>query len=140
MLGIGVTNWPSYGVRVSGLTEFEIEASHIGVYKGTLAQGNGSHGLYITSGSFAGIGDRCNTFSGCGPGQGNVISGNGGWGIRMFGSGHQVSGNRIGTDSAGTFDMGNGLGGIYVGATATRSARWVRSRFRPRRRPSPRAT
>ncbi len=50
-------------------------------------------------------------------GQGNLISGNGGRGVRISGgnsAGALVRGNFIGTDSTGSFDVGNASDGIEV--------------------------
>ena len=48
------------------------------------------------------------------PGDGNVISGNDGPGIRVVDANASIQGNRIGTNTAGTGAVGNGLGGIEV--------------------------
>ena len=48
----------------------------------------------------------------------NLVSGNGGDGIRLTGSNHQVYGNFVGTDITGTIDFGNGNNGIYVAGAA----------------------
>ena len=58
-----------------------------------------------------------NTFGGTAAGAGNVISGNGGYGlvIQDFGGpgGTLIQGNRIGTDAAGGAALGNLLWGMY---------------------------
>ncbi|HSQ55986.1 MAG TPA: hypothetical protein VLM40_09575, partial [Gemmata sp.] len=46
----------------------------------------------------------------------NVISGNGNDGVLITGSGNLVQGNYIGTNAAGTADLGNGSAGVFVGA------------------------
>ena len=51
--------------------------------------------------------------------SGNLISGNGGWGIHFGGpadpvDGYQVSGNLIGTDLTGLAPLGNTAGGIFL--------------------------
>lgn len=52
-------------------------------------------------------------------GDRNVISGNLGNGIRSDGTGLSVVNNSIGTDTAGTLDLGNGENGVLLGDTAT---------------------
>jgi hypothetical protein len=60
---------------------------------------------------------------GAGPlGQGNLISGNGGWGVYVSGDGtdyNVVSGNYIGTDINGLSAMGNGYLGIEISGGAS---------------------
>ena len=57
---------------------------------------NGTGGLAILEGS------NTNTVGGTNPGDGNVISGNGGFGLKLDEvSGNLIQGNRIGTDAAG---------------------------------------
>ncbi len=59
---------------------------------------------------------------GTGPGDGNLISGNADDGIRIdenFGEPlaplrNRIQGNRIGTDAAGTADLGNHASGVHV--------------------------
>jgi hypothetical protein len=52
------------------------------------------------------------TIGGTAPGAGNVISGNSGIGIRIFGSNIRIEGNYIGTDTTGTIHLGNGSYGV----------------------------
>ena len=47
-------------------------------------------------------------------GHGNLISGNALFGLYLFGSGHTVEGNRIGTNATGTDDLANGGNGIQI--------------------------
>src|SRR5262249_35357789 len=50
-------------------------------------------------------------------GLGNVISANGSDGVRLRTAVNTVQGNRIGTDAAGTADLGNGLDGVHMSDT-----------------------
>ncbi|UCH87595.1 MAG: right-handed parallel beta-helix repeat-containing protein [Dehalococcoidia bacterium] len=62
-------------------------------------------------------GAHYNTIGGSSPGEGNVISGNGGSGVSIIGSGtngNVVMGNLIGTDASGTAAMGNGHYGVVI--------------------------
>lgn len=84
-----------------------------GAYIGTTTAGDAArpntlNGVFITS-------DTTNTFvGGTGQGQGNVISGNGGDGVRIEGSSTQVVGNTIGLQANRSAVVPNQLNGIYV--------------------------
>ena len=54
------------------------------------------------------------------PGAGNIISGNGGYGMRLFNptSSTIVQGNLIGTQADGVSSLGNRLNGILAETTA----------------------
>ncbi|MEW6131283.1 MAG: CSLREA domain-containing protein [Acidobacteriota bacterium] len=60
-------------------------------------------------------GNRNNQVGGTAPGAGNVISGNGRYGIELGGfGGHLVQGNLIGTNAAGTSAIPNSEAGIHI--------------------------
>lgn len=46
--------------------------------------------------------------------EGNLVSGNSGDGIGIVGSQNIISGNKIGTDSSGALNLGNGYAGIQI--------------------------
>ena len=76
---------------------------------GTLDLGNADDGIVIQNAS-------TNTIGGTGIGEGNVVSGNDSDGL-LFSSGstgNLVQGNRVGTDSGGSADLGNGDDGIEI--------------------------
>ncbi|RUL86295.1 NosD domain-containing protein [Tautonia sociabilis] len=83
---------------------------------GSAALGNAQEGVLLASGAVG------NTIGGenAGAGQrtaGNLISGNGGSGIRVLGegaSGNLLLGNSIGTGAAGAVPIGNGVDGIRI--------------------------
>ncbi len=95
---------------------------------GTVAIPNVSDGVLI------GLGATGNTVGGTATGAGNLISGNGNFGVEFFGSGtsaNLVLGDLIGTDWTGTQKLPNTAAGVYidhrasgntVGGTATGSA------------------
>ncbi|HZY85142.1 MAG TPA: right-handed parallel beta-helix repeat-containing protein [Gemmataceae bacterium] len=77
---------------------------------GTAALPNGSHGVYVfgTGGSDVMVG-------GAAAGQGNLISGNGGYGVLFLGlENNDLEGNKIGTDGAGTAALPNATAGVGV--------------------------
>ena len=78
---------------------------------GTAGLGNGQHGVHIAAGSAG------NTIGGPSANERNVLSGNGGQGVRIDGlntNNNLVAGNRIGTNTAGTAGIGNAAGGIAI--------------------------
>ncbi|MEK7685472.1 MAG: immunoglobulin domain-containing protein, partial [Verrucomicrobiota bacterium] len=102
------------GVDLSGQgTMFNtVRANYIGTdVTGTKPLGNQGFGINIWGGASA------NLIGGDAPGDGNVISANGSYGIQIHGTGsvsNRVSGNRIGTDPSGTIALGNASGGVYI--------------------------
>ncbi len=78
---------------------------------GTLSLANGHDGVFVTSYVTG------ETIGGTVAGAGNVISGNAGDGIDIFGASTLVVGNKIGTDITGTVGIGNSQNGISI-ATA----------------------
>ena len=109
-----------YGVRIegSGTTGNIVSGNYIGVdASGTVALGNGG-GVLIDHGA------HDNTVGGDTAGERNVISGNGGYGVWIHGSGYSgttgntVSGNYIGVDASGTAALGNDHNGVAIGGGA----------------------
>jgi len=115
--GLVVNNWNNYGIDVSGVgSGTRIEGNFIGTdASGTSDQGNRIHGVRLESPSGVTIG-------GTTPDKRNLISGNGnttttGSGVEIVGSGamdNKVEGNLIGTDAAGTADLGNTGAGVVI--------------------------
>ncbi len=100
-----------------------------------LISGNGT-GLVLNSGSFArgnwiglnatgaaplpngsGVGVQDATLGGTGAGEANVVSGNSGVGVTVYGSASLVQGNFIGTNPTGSGMLGNVGGGISTFAS-----------------------
>ncbi len=74
---------------------------------GTAAESDG--GILIEAGA------RENQVGGTSPGEGNVISGNVGCGVRIArGAANRLEGNRIGTDAAGAAAIGNSRHGVFI--------------------------
>lgn len=116
------------GVRLAeAAARNKVQGNRIGMdASGTTALGNGQSGVVVDAAN-------TNTIGGPGVGEGNVLSGNGQYGISLQNGATQntVAGNRIGTDAAGSAARGNGLSGVQInaandntvgGATATRGA------------------
>ncbi|HEU4760482.1 MAG TPA: cohesin domain-containing protein, partial [Dehalococcoidia bacterium] len=104
------------GVIVDGVTK----AFNCFTISGEGSDANTIKGLQIkrcATGVLIDSGADGNTIGGAAAADRNVISDNGGEGIDIFDdgtTGNFVLGNYIGTDAAGTGDLGNGASGIYV--------------------------
>ena len=86
-----------------------IEGNYVGVgADGQTALGNANVGVDVFSD------DGFNTIGGTAAGAGNVISGNGGDGIRLLTSNNLVEGDFIGTNAAGMAALGNTQYGIEI--------------------------
>src|SRR5262249_45948118 len=88
-----------------------VQGNFIGTdVSGTHALGNSSDGLLIAGNN--------NTVGGTTAAAGNLISGNGGAGVRIakHASGNLIQGNLIGTDSTGTNPVANGGAGVLISA------------------------
>ena len=99
-----------FGALVSGVA---VQGNYIGTNAGGTGSLGGGAGVALFPGSEVAIG-------GPAAGEGNVISGNGGYGISMsydcvtFLENNVIQGNRIGVDASGA-PLGNAAGGIYMG-------------------------
>jgi hypothetical protein len=94
-------NGVAIGGAMSGNT---VQGNYLGTdVTGTIAIGN-TVGVQMGSSSIIG---------GAGPGEGNVISGNGNAGIIIIGNGNLIQGNFIGTQADGVNSLGNGSGLSY---------------------------
>lgn len=103
------------GVRLHGASFTVVQGNYIGLdAAGTVALRNRFDGVRVKASSN-------NTIGGTVPGAGNVISGNGTYGVRMNerGTGNTVQGNLIGTDATGSVDLGNGTDGVFVRASTS---------------------
>ncbi len=101
------------GIRLDNATNTTIQGNYVGLNAaGTAAIGNSQEGINLlntTTGT---------TIGGTAAGARNVVSGNAGEGILIGGTstGSVVQGNYIGTDAAGTADVGNASSGIHISA------------------------
>ena len=108
--GLVVNRFGGSGIAIglSTATGNTISGNHVGTNAaGTAGLGNGLDGVFI------GLGAQDNTVGGDTPADRNVISGNGLEGVAIHRSdtvSNTVRGNYIGTDAAGTADVGNGRG------------------------------
>ncbi len=101
-----------YGIRLNNADSNTIQSNIIGAdihASNTLAYGNTSHGIYAQNSNYNEIGGYL-------PGTGNIISGNGGVGIYLFGGDkfNNISGNFIGVSGSGLAALANNSQGIWV--------------------------
>lgn len=111
-----------YGVYIygDGTDQNTVSGNYVGTdATGTLDRGNTQTGVAISYGA------QNNTVGGDTEGERNIISGNGGDGVSISGSGtisptinNTVSGNYIGTVVSGTQALGNTGDGVEIGAGA----------------------
>jgi hypothetical protein len=107
--GMAINQWQEAGIRIDGLANnTTLEGGlHIGVdFAGNVAKGNVNRGVLI-------VGTTGNVIRSAG--LRNTISGNIGRGIEVTAGGAvTISGTNIGTNAAGTGDLGNTSHGIQI--------------------------
>jgi hypothetical protein len=108
--GLAINRFAGNGIQVLGNGNL-IAGNYIGTDAlGTTDLGNSSNGIQIIDGA--------NNTVGGGPlADRNIISGNGGEGLRLDGAlatGNMVRGNYVGTSASGAADLGNGASGVYI--------------------------
>ena len=106
--GLVINRFGGSGIFITTNGGNTIRNSYIGTdATGTMALGNGQHGIHITSAN--------NIIGGATVADRNVISGNNLQGIftEGAGNGNRVIGNYIGVDATGTVALGNGRNGVY---------------------------
>lgn len=110
--GFALLNGADHGIAISGNSAF-ISGNFIGVdWTGSVDRGMTGHGIYVT-GNNAQIGGPTSA-------NRNVISGNGGDGVRVDGAdGTVVIGNYIGLTRAGTSPLSNSGDGVGVTGSAS---------------------
>ncbi len=108
------SNFHGIYLNGSGTNSNVISGNYIGTdATGLLDLGNTGQGIQFTSGA------RFNTIGGTTIGTRNIISGNDGNGVRLWGANNNtISGNYIGTDVSGTAPLANSLIGVYAMANA----------------------
>ena len=112
LLALAVDGASGAGVRL-GASNITLDANYIGLSPSGAAAGNHGDGIFAAPGSYGNtIGENPSGKSGA---VSNVISGNGGNGITLFGSSlNTVQDNRIGTNPAGTAAVPNHLNGLAI--------------------------
>ncbi|HXK09782.1 MAG TPA: hypothetical protein VMT70_09075, partial [Vicinamibacteria bacterium] len=92
-----------------GATGTVVQGNYVGTdVSGTIARGNGTDG----TGAGIYVGGANSQIGGLNPGDRNVISADGDWGLFIDAQNVVVCGNYIGTDVTGTVALGNTKGGI----------------------------
>ena len=106
--GTGIT------VADPGTAGTVVQGNYVGVKgTGTAALGNDGNGIYVISGASGTL------IGGTGPGQGNLVSGNGATGIAFYNTASNlILGNIIGADKSGTMaltNLGDGVSFYFCG-------------------------
>jgi hypothetical protein len=97
----------TFTLRATGTT---VQGNFIGLSNGGAAKPNQGDGILIADSNLG------NTIGGAAPGAGNLISGNGGYGVRIASTKNVVSGNSIGLTVSGTSGVpGHPLGNVLIG-------------------------
>ena len=95
------------GLWLRGGGSHIVQGNFIGTdISGTAAAGNQGYSIFINSPD--------NLIGGAGPGDGNVVSAGGTYGIRISGSNTVLQGNLVGTDLTGSIDLGHATSGVGV--------------------------
>ena len=109
--GLVINNFNGHGIRLGTAGGNIVNGNFIGTNAtGDTAHPNSGHGVFIDN-------TPNNTIGGTSAGDGNVISGNGGQGVRIDGSGanaNTIAQNLIGIDATGTAALGNTGDGVRV--------------------------
>jgi len=109
--GLAIHSFTGDGILIDTNGGDVIQGNYIGTnVAGTAAQPNAGNGIQI-------IATANNVVGGTASSMRNLISGNGGEGVRIDGTlatGNIVQGNYIGTDASGSTAIGNHLSGIYI--------------------------
>ena len=115
--GLVINRFALTGIDIAVSGENVIQGNYIGTdLTGTVDLGNGVNGISISQGSGG------NLVGGTTLGAGNLISGNGEFGVIIVdpgSDGNRIQGNWIGTDITGTLDIGNSSVGVVIGAGAS---------------------
>src|SRR4029079_1577722 len=95
------------GIYLELMESYSVRGNFIGVGPlGAGAQANTSNGILVSAGN--------GTIGGTTPGERNVISGNGEYGLKLVNCTCSVNGNFVGTDVTGNKAIPNGAGGMWV--------------------------
>jgi len=95
------------GIYLELMESYSVRGNFIGVGPlGAGAQANTSNGILVSAGN--------GTIGGTTPGERNVISGNGEYGLKLVNCTCSVIGNFVGTDVTGNKAIPNGAGGMWV--------------------------
>ncbi|MBL1179034.1 DUF4347 domain-containing protein [Pantanalinema sp. GBBB05] len=108
--GLVIQNFQGSGIVISGGSNGNtIAGNFIGTdATGTIDQGNAQQGIILNASN--------NVIGGTTAAARNVISGNNGVGIVFLSGSNTVQGNYIGTNAAGTQDLGNSFDGLQIQA------------------------
>jgi CSLREA domain-containing protein len=115
--GLVINRFSGAGISLTVAGENLVEGNFIGTNAAGTSAAPNANGISINSTTSLG---NANVVGGTSPAARNVISGNGGFGLNVFGSAGatRIQGNYIGTDAAGAAKLGNGSHGVLINTTA----------------------
>ena len=109
--GLVIRSFTANGILLSGKGGNLIEGNYVGTdVTGAVDQGNSFNGVYV-------LNSGGNMIGGSSASARNLVSGNGGEGVRIDGptsTGNVIQGNYIGTSASGVADLGNNNSGVYL--------------------------
>ena len=120
--GFDIVHFSGSGIELDTNGGDTVLSSYIGITSAGALAGNGGDGIVVSGTANNVIGSTTAVDSPGGLG-GNVVSGNGGNGVRLSQGvqNNTVAGNYIGTDATGTMARGNGGDGIQLAGAANNS-------------------
>ncbi len=113
--GLVINNFAGYGINAQFSSSHTIAGNWIGV-----ASNGSSAGSNLAGGIYLNFSDS-NVIGGSTEADRNVISGNAGAGVTVVGQSTTIRNNYIGTNAAGTADLGNTGHGINLSASVATS-------------------
>ncbi len=100
--GLAINRFSRSGIWMESSAN-EISSNYIGTdLTGTNDLGNNENGIHVLTGSNGNLI------------RNNVVSGNNASGILLYGNSNKLQGNRVGTNAAGTGNLGNSLSGVWM--------------------------
>jgi CSLREA domain-containing protein len=113
--GLVINRWGAHGLSISTGGANTIQGNYIGLgVDGTGDLGNSQDGIFVMN-------SAANLIGGPGADDGNVISGNNSFGIRVSGAAstaNRIEGNIIGLNALGSADLGNTQDGVQLQTSA----------------------
>ncbi|SIN94835.1 conserved repeat domain-containing protein [Singulisphaera sp. GP187] len=108
IVGLAIVGFQGDAIHLTGAGNNVIQGNYLGMMpNGSAVGANGGHGIYASSAN--------NQIGGAQANQGNLVSGNLGYGIVLDGAtANVIEGNLVGVDGSGTLKRGNSAGGILV--------------------------
>ena len=105
--GLAIGRFPDFGIVLNNCDNNTIQGNHVGIDAAGNTVRKNNIGIFLSNSSN-------NMIGGTTAAARNVVSGNSFDGIEVHGNGNVIRGNYIGTNAAGTNELGNGGDGIEI--------------------------